>query len=94
MPAPPPIHWKLGDPSPVAPDGRRYIMSRSGKVLGIYEPGGAVEMEMKTHASNCFLYDDPRLLRQPGPAPLSTSRPSKNCREIPIDQSYGSDCQV
>jgi len=69
-------------------------MSRSGKVLGIYEPGGAVEMEMKTHASNCFLYDDPRLLPQPGPAPSSTSRPSKNCREIPIDQSYGSDCQV
>jgi hypothetical protein len=44
-------------------------MSRSGKVLGMYKPGGAVEMEMKTHAGNCFLNDDPRLLPRPGPAP-------------------------
>jgi hypothetical protein len=35
------IRWKPGDPSPVAPDGRRYIMSCSDKVLGLYKPGGA-----------------------------------------------------
>jgi len=59
----PPIHWKPGDPSPVAPDGRRYIMSCSGKVLGYYKPGGALEMELKTHPGNCFPNDNP----WPGP---------------------------
>jgi hypothetical protein len=92
-PRPPAIHWKYGDPSPVAPDGRRYIMSCSGKVLGTYKPGGAVEMEMKTHPGNCFPNDNPWLLPQPGPPPSSTSQPSKNCRDIPIDQRYGSGCQ-
>ena len=67
-PRPPDIHWKYGDPSPVAPDGRRYIMSCSGKVLGMYKPGGAVEMEMKTHPGNCFPNDHPWLLPQPGAA--------------------------
>src|SRR5690242_9577014 len=46
---PPYLNWKPGDPSPQAKDGRRYIMSCSGKVLGMYKPGGAVEMELKTH---------------------------------------------
>ena len=36
---PPYLHWKPGDPSPVAKDGRRYLMSCSGKVLGLYKPG-------------------------------------------------------
>ena len=62
-PRPPAIHWKPGDPPPVAPDGRRYIMSCSGKVLGLYKPGGAVEMELKTHPGNCFPNDNP----WPGP---------------------------
>jgi len=69
MPAPPPIHWKPGDPSPVAPDGRRYIMSCSGKVLGLYKPGGAVEMELKTHPGNCFPNDNP----WPGPGSGGTA---------------------
>jgi hypothetical protein len=59
----PSIHWKPGDPSPVAPDGRRYIMTCSGKVLGYYKPGGALEMELKTHPGNCFPNDNP----WPGP---------------------------
>jgi len=59
----PPVHWKPGDRSPVAPDGRRYIMSCSGKVLGLYKPGGALEMELKTHPGNCFPNDNP----WPGP---------------------------
>jgi hypothetical protein len=58
-----PTQWKPGDPSPVAPDGRRYIMSCSGKVLGLYKPGGALEMELKTHPGNCFPNDNP----WPGP---------------------------
>jgi len=63
MSPPPAIHWKPGDPSPVAPDGRRYIMSCSGKVLGYYKPGGALEMELKTHPDNCIPNDNP----WPGP---------------------------
>lgn len=51
---PPYLHWKPGDPSPVAKDGRRYLMSCSGKVLGMYKPGGALEMELKTHPGNCM----------------------------------------
>jgi hypothetical protein len=62
LPPPPPIQWKPGDPSSVAPDGRRYIMSCSGKVLGLYKPGGALEMELKTHPGNCFPNDSPWLL--------------------------------
>jgi len=62
-PPPPATHWKPGDPSPVAPDGRRYIMSCSGKVLGLYKPGGALEMEMKTLPGNCYPGDNP----WPGP---------------------------
>lgn len=53
-----PANWKPGDPSPVAPDGRRYIMSCSGKVLGLYKPGGALEMELKTHPGNCMPLDN------------------------------------
>jgi hypothetical protein len=63
---PPYLNWKPGDPSPQAKDGRRYIMSCSGKVLGMYKPGGAVEMELKTHPGNCFPNDDPWLRPQPG----------------------------
>jgi len=62
-PRPPAIHWKPGDPSPVAPDGRRYIMSCSGKVLGLYKPGGAIEMQLKTNPGNCFPHENP----WPGP---------------------------
>jgi hypothetical protein len=49
---PPYLHWKPGDPSPRAKDGRLYIMSCSGKPLGLYKPGGALEVEMKTHPGN------------------------------------------
>jgi len=69
---PPYLNWKPGDPSPQAKDGRRYIMSCSGKVLGMYKPGGAVEMELKTHPGNCFPNDDPWLRPQlgaPKPSP-------------------------
>jgi len=62
--SPGPAGWAaVQDPAPVAPDGRRYIMSCSGKVLGLYKPGGAVEMELKTHPGNCFPNDNP----WPGP---------------------------
>jgi hypothetical protein len=54
IPPPPPVHWKPGDPAPVAPDGRRYIMSCSGKVLGLYKPGGAMEVELQSHPGNCI----------------------------------------
>ena len=70
---PPYLNWKPGDPSPQAKDGRRYIMSCSGKVLGMYKPGGAVEMELKTHPGNCFPNDDPWLRPQPGAARPSTA---------------------
>jgi hypothetical protein len=71
---PPYLNWKPGDPSPQAKDGRRYIMSCSGKVLGMYKPGGAVEMELKTHPGNCFPNDDPWLRPQPGaPRPSTAS---------------------
>jgi len=76
MPPPPPIHWKPGDPSPVAPDGRRYIMSCSGKVLGLYKPGGALEMELKTLPGNCYPGDNP----WPGPGTGSTA-PTSHCYE-------------
>jgi hypothetical protein len=55
---PPYLNWKPGDPSPQAKDGRRYLMSCSGKVLGRYKPGGALEMELKTHPGNCIPRDD------------------------------------
>ncbi len=74
-PAPPPIHWKPGDPSPVAPDGRRYIMSCSGKVLGLYKPGGALEMELQTHPGNCIPNDNP----WPGPGPSGPSPRVPKC---------------
>ena len=73
-PPPPAIHWKYGDPSPVAPGGRRYIMSCSGKPIGLYKPGGAVEMELKTHPGNCSPVEDP--WPKPGvgaPSPGGTS---------------------
>jgi len=70
---PPYLNWKPGDPSPQARDGRRYIMSCSGKVLGMYKPGGAVEMELKTHPGNCFPNDDPWLRPQPGASVPSTA---------------------
>lgn len=70
---PPYLNWKPGDPSPQARDGRRYIMSCSGKVLGMYKPGGAVEMELKTHPGNCFPNDDPWLRPQPGAPKPSTA---------------------
>jgi hypothetical protein len=75
---PPYLNWKPGDPSPQAKDGRRYIMSCSGKVLGMYKPGGAVEMELKTHPGNCFPNDQPWLAPQPGA--LGTS-PTSHCYE-------------
>ena len=56
--SPPYLNWKPGDPSPQAKDGRRYLMSCSGKVLGLYKPGGALEMELKTHPGNCIPRDD------------------------------------
>ena len=76
---PPYLNWKPGDPSPQAKDGRRYIMSCSGKVLGMYKPGGAVEMELKTHPGNCFPNDQPWLLPQPG-APGTSS--TNHCYEV------------
>ena len=67
----PAIHWKPGDPSPVAPDGRRYIMSCSGKVLGLYKPGGAMEVELHSRPGNCIPRDDW------GPAFVPVAPPAK-----------------
>lgn len=39
---PPHVNWKPGDPSPPTKDGRRYLMSCNGRVLGVYRPGGAL----------------------------------------------------
>jgi hypothetical protein len=50
---PPWANWKPGDPPPRAKDGRYYLMSCSGKVLGLYKPGGALEMELKTRGGSC-----------------------------------------
>jgi hypothetical protein len=50
---PPWANWKPGDPPPRAKDGRYYLMSCSGKVLGLYRPGGALEMELKTRGGSC-----------------------------------------
>lgn len=47
------LHWKPGDPSPRATHGRLYIMNWSGKPLGLYTPGEALEVNMKTHPGNC-----------------------------------------
>ena len=55
---PPYLNWKPGDPPPVAKDGRRYLMSCSGKDLGLYKPGGAPEVELKQHKGNCLPQDD------------------------------------
>jgi hypothetical protein len=68
-----PATWKPGDPSPVAPDGRRYMMSCSGKVVGLYRPGEAVEMELKTHPGNCVPNDNP----WPGPGNVKGPRQAK-----------------
>ena len=76
---PPYLNWKPGDPSPQAKDRRRYIMSCSGKVLGMYQPGGAVEMELKTHPGNCFPNDSPWLL--PGSGAPGTSV-TNHCYEL------------
>jgi hypothetical protein len=54
----PALHWKPGDPSPQAKDGRRYIMSCNGKILGMYKPGGAMEVELKSRPGNCIPRDD------------------------------------
>jgi hypothetical protein len=62
---PPYLNWKPGDPSPQAKDGRRYLMSCSGKVLGLYKAGGALELELKTHPNNCIPVDT---WGEPGPA--------------------------
>lgn len=51
---PPWANWKPGDPPPRAKDGRYYLMSCSGKVLGLYRPGGALEMELKTRGGSCL----------------------------------------
>ena len=50
---PPWANWKPGDPPPRTKDGRYYLMSCSGKPLGIYKPGGALEMELKTRGGSC-----------------------------------------
>lgn len=50
---PPWANWKPGDPPPRAKDGRYYLMSCGGKVLGLYRPGGALEMELKTRGGSC-----------------------------------------
>ena len=55
---PPYLNWKPGDPPPVAKDGRRYLTSCGGKVLGLYKPGGALEVELKQHKGNCLPQDD------------------------------------
>jgi len=69
-PEPPPwANWKPGDPPPVGKDGKHYLMSCNGKVLGTYKPGGALEMELKTRGGSCLPSDnwgDPKLL--PGPS--------------------------
>ena len=50
---PPWAGWKPGDPPPRAKDGRYYLMSCSGKVLGLYKPGGALAMEVKLQGGSC-----------------------------------------
>jgi hypothetical protein len=47
-------NWRPGDPSPVARDGRRYIMSCSGKPLGFYLPGSAAEKDLSARPGNCI----------------------------------------
>jgi hypothetical protein len=54
---PPYANWKPNDPSPPTKDGRRYLMSCDGKVLGVYKPGGALELELKTRPGNCMPLD-------------------------------------
>jgi hypothetical protein len=54
---PPWANWKPGDPPPRAKDGRYYLMSCSGKVLGMYTPGGALEMELKSRGGSCHPSD-------------------------------------
>jgi hypothetical protein len=68
---PPYVHWKPGDPSPKAKDGRLYIMSCSGKVLGTYKPGGAMEVELQSRPGNCIPRDDW------GPAFVPVAPPAK-----------------
>jgi hypothetical protein len=66
-------------------------MSCSGKVLGYYKPGGALEMELKTHPGNCSPNDNP----WPGPA-VDTSG-IHSCTEIrngTIHPYYGSNRPV
>lgn len=55
---PPYLNWKPGDPSPRANDGRLYLMSCGGKVLGLYKPGSAREVELKTYPGNCIPVED------------------------------------
>jgi hypothetical protein len=76
MPPPPAIHWKPGDPSPVAPNGQRYIMSCSGKVVGVYKPGGAMEVELQSRPGNCIPSDNP----WPGPGVGGTAA-KEHCYE-------------
>jgi len=70
-----PTSWKPGDPAPVAPDGRRYIMSCSGKVLGLYKPGGAMEVELQSHPGNCIPLEN----WGPGPGPVHGKSSSGRC---------------
>jgi hypothetical protein len=51
---PPWANWKPGDPPPCTKDGQRcYLMSCSGKVLGMFRPGGALELELNARGGSC-----------------------------------------
>ena len=76
---PPYANWKPGDPPPVAKDGRRYIMSCSGKVLGMYKPGGALAMDIESRPGKCMPVENWGKIGPGGPtasSPSSTSTPS------------------
>jgi len=73
---PPYLHWKPGDPSPQAKDGRLYLMSCGGKVLGLYKHGSAREVELKTYPGNCIPVED---WGPAGPPEPSTSDEGKPC---------------
>lgn len=66
---PPWAGWKPGDPPPRDKNGRYYLMSCSGKVLGTYMPGGALEMELKTRGGSCHPAESwGELNLKPGPS--------------------------
>lgn len=73
---PPYANWKPGDPPPVAKDGRRYIMACSGKVLGMYKPGGALAMDIESRPGKCMPVEDWAPVGRPPGTPQVPTSPS------------------